>query len=92
MLLAEKKLYHFEWGIVDRYHTKHRWTPEQIRAHIPPNTRAVGFGPMVQSYNALQLFPDATVQQPPRDDLPDFVIMGSAATQLPPPTTRSATD
>jgi hypothetical protein len=47
---------------------------------------------MVQSYNALQLFPDATVQQPPRDDLPGFVIMGSAATQLPPPTTRSATD
>lgn len=82
-LLAEKKLYHFEWGLVDRLASPYRPSLEQIRAHVPPAPRAIGFGPMVQSSYSLEIFPNATARLPANDDLPGFALVGEPGTQLP---------
>jgi hypothetical protein len=89
-LLAEGKLYHFEWGIVDRYYSRYPLTSEQVLQHIPSNTQALAVGPYVQSFNTLRLFTDMTAQLPARDDLPGFIIVGAPGTTLPAPAPSSA--
>ncbi|MBC8105159.1 MAG: hypothetical protein H7Z14_01100, partial [Anaerolineae bacterium] len=82
-LLAEKKLYHFEWGLVDRLASPYQPTVQQIQAHLPSQPRAIAFGPMVQSSYSLQIFPYATARLPAHDDLPGFTLVGEPGAQLP---------
>lgn len=48
MLLAERRLYHFEWGVHDRYEAGITPSYSQVTAHVPPNTGYVAFGPLHQ--------------------------------------------
>lgn len=48
-LMAEGKLYHFEYGVNERQLVGLRMSMEQFRAHIPPGMRYLGFQPRHQS-------------------------------------------
>jgi hypothetical protein len=74
MLLAEKRLYHFEWGIHDRYAAGITPTPAQINQHLPPRTRYIAYGPFHQGEETSALW-FGTWTQPVADPrLKDFTI------------------
>jgi hypothetical protein len=58
-LLAEGRLYHFEYGVVDRYLAGYEPTPEHLRADAPPRLRwiAASNGPTLM----LRFFPEYSV-------------------------------
>ena len=74
-LLAEGKLYHFEWGINDRYAAPEhlRPTDDQIRAHLPKKIRYIAFGSKHQSETSMVLFPYARIRVAD-PELPNFTI------------------
>ncbi|MBC8105158.1 MAG: hypothetical protein H7Z14_01095 [Anaerolineae bacterium] len=62
-LLAERRLYHFEWGIHDRTEAGIKPSDEQIIAHLPPKIRFVGYGPLHQGEEAHEIwFPQWTAR------------------------------
>lgn len=62
-LLAERRLYHFEWGIHDRAEADITPTKEQIIAHIPPKMGFVAYGPLHQGEEVHEkLFPHWTAR------------------------------
>jgi hypothetical protein len=58
-LLAEKRLYHFEWGVVDRVVAPVRFKPTlaHLNAHVPGGATAVAFGPHHQAERTLGFLP-----------------------------------
>jgi len=72
-LLAEGKLYHFEWGVQDRLDANLDPTPQQILAHLPPRIRYVAYYRKAQSSGAMAMFPRAR-DAPSLDELPGFIV------------------
>jgi hypothetical protein len=74
-LLAEGRMYHFEWGVVDRLEAGNAPTSEQLAKGLPPNMRYVAFAPRSQSFRSLEIVPGFT-QRVSLDALKDFVVIG----------------
>ncbi|CAN5589312.1 hypothetical protein BH09PLA1_BH09PLA1_21570 [soil metagenome] len=72
-LLAEGRLYHFEWGIRDRYDAGIQPTSGQVVDHLPARIRFIAFPDSAQSEFARNLFRLAT-REIKDDNLPGFVI------------------
>lgn len=72
-LLADGKLYHFEWGIVDRTVGSHPATDQQYLRHLPAKLDRVIYIHSPQSTKALELLIDfrKRVRDP---ELPDCII------------------
>jgi len=77
-LLAERRLYHFEWGFPDRFDAGLKPSPQQIVDHVPPRVRIIAFPQVAQSEFALSLFPFATAQVT-IDELPGFIAYTAPA-------------
>ena len=70
-LLAEGRLYHFEYGMMDRFIAGYEPTPEHVRANLPPRLRWIAARTRVWTF---RYFPDysAPVQL---DELPGWVVL-----------------
>jgi hypothetical protein len=79
-LLAERRLYHFEWGIHDRYEAGINPTYEQIIKHIPPNIHYVAYGPLHQGEETWQRWFGKWTARATDEKLKGFTIY-----TLPPP-------
>lgn len=71
--LVENRLYHFEWGYVDRRDAGMLPSETQIRAHVPERVLAVAVPSDAQSDNAVQMFPGAKPSRP-APELPGFDV------------------
>jgi hypothetical protein len=75
-LLAEGKLYHFEYGVFDRNLGGYNATPEHLRAHLPPKVRWIA-----TSHKAkwtFLLLPEFS-QEVDAPELPGFVVRARPA-------------
>jgi hypothetical protein len=75
-LVGSGKLYHFDYAVHDRIISGYPPTDEEIRAHLPPNMRAVAYPPaIVPSMEMLAFLKeyDRPIHIP---ELPGFVIFG----------------
>lgn len=82
-LLADGKLYHFEWGILDRRYADHRPPAEQLArplpspahfaAHLPARMSAIVYCSEPQSAVAQQFLPQFRYRVQ-RDELPGCVV------------------
>lgn len=72
-LLAERRLYHFEWGFPDRFDAGMKPSPGQIVDHVPPRVRVIAFPRDAQTEFALSVFPFAT-ERVTIDELPGFIV------------------
>jgi hypothetical protein len=70
-LLAEGKLYHFEYGMIDRFLGGYDPTMEHLRAHLPPRMHWVAARARVWTFN--HFFPDYTVENQ-LPELPGWIV------------------
>jgi hypothetical protein len=70
-LLAEGQLYHFEYGMMDRFIAGYEPTPEHVRAHLPPRLRWIAARTRVWTF---RYFPEysATVNL---EELPGWIVL-----------------
>jgi hypothetical protein len=81
-LLAEGKLYHFEWGVGDRALAK-TLTISQLQKHLPDHLVIVAYPKAAQSRYILQDLPNIT-DLGPDPQLPDFTVYGQKRDAAPP--------
>lgn len=58
-LLVDGKLYHFEWGVMDRFYAKRIPSPGQLASHVPAGMTRVVYvesPPSLTAHNALGAF------------------------------------
>jgi hypothetical protein len=72
-LLAERKLYHFEYGVLERSLAGRAPTPAHIRAHLPPRLRYVIFHRDRPAEILLGYLP-AFGRRVPLRELPDWAV------------------
>jgi hypothetical protein len=75
-LVGSGKLYHFDYAVHDRIISGYAPSEEEIRAHLPPNMRAIAYPPaIVPTMKMLSLLKeyDRPIRIP---ELPGFVIFG----------------
>jgi hypothetical protein len=72
-LMADGKLYHFEFGVIDREMAGYKPTSAEIRKNTPPTIRYVIYPKNPQSQEMLRYFPDFSrrVEIP---ELPDWLV------------------
>jgi hypothetical protein len=70
-LLAEGRLYHFEYGLIDRYIGGHEATPDHFRANLPPRLRWVASP--VRGWSLTHYLGDFS-QDTPMPDLPGWIV------------------
>jgi hypothetical protein len=61
-LLADGKLYHFEWGLIDRLAAKEPLTPQHVRNHLPAKMNKIVYLRPPQSTNAMEILPQFRTQ------------------------------
>lgn len=71
-LLAEGRLYHFEYGMIDRYLGGYEPRPEHLRAHLPPRLRWLAAHTRVWTFN--HFFQDYT-EAVTLPELPGWVVL-----------------
>jgi hypothetical protein len=71
-LLAEGRLYHFEYGMIDRYIAGYGPTPAHLQANLPPHLHWVAATARVWSMN--EFFSDYS-EEAPFPDLPGFIVL-----------------
>jgi hypothetical protein len=70
-LLAEGRLYHFEYGMLDRFLAGYEPSPEHVRANLPPHLKQLAAHARVWTFN--QYFPEYT-EELTLPDLPGLVV------------------
>jgi hypothetical protein len=73
-LLVEGKLYHFEWGFVDRIDARLLPSPRQVTAHVPANMRWIAL-PVDENRTSLDFFP-AFKREDRLDFMPNYIFYG----------------
>ena len=75
-LLAEGRLYHFEYGMIDRYLAGYPPTAEHLQASLPPHMHWVAAHTRVWTMN--QFFSTYS-EETPFPDLPGFIVVSRPA-------------
>ena len=70
-LFAEGRLYHFEYGMLDRFLAGYEPTAEHVRANVPPRMHWIAGHARLWTMN--QFFRDYTTEVP-LPELPGFVV------------------
>lgn len=75
-LLAERRLYHFEYGMLDRYIGYHEPTREHLLAFVPSRMRWIAARARIWTFN--HFFPDYTVETK-IPELPGWIVRSRPA-------------
>lgn len=70
-LLAEGRLYHFEYGMMDRYLGGHEPSRAHLQAHLPPRMHWIAAHARIWTFN--HFFPDYTVETK-LPELPGWIV------------------